>query len=255
MKDKKCSGCEEGMINSKTNKSGLCDKCKKDPNKNPKRRVYLKIYYSMPEVKARKKERMKEYNSRKDVKVRMKEYHKNYIQRPEVKKRINELQKKYRQKPKNKLKQKAYQKEYYKTPKFKKYIKKYHQKPEFKKWKYENQKRRLKEETDFRIIHHARTMLRIVLNKYTKEGKIMSSKKYGIDFKAIIEHLKPFPADVSLYHIDHIKPLSKFNFVNDDGTQNLKEIQKAFKPSNHQWMLIKDNLIKSNKVVKQQKLI
>lgn len=85
------------------------------------------------------------------------------------------------------------------------------------------------------------------LKYYTKRGKIKSSNEYGIDYKAIIEYLKPFPEDRSLYHIDHIRPLCSFNFINEDGSQNLEEIKKAFASTNHQWLLIFDNLSKGGK--------
>ena len=60
----------------------------------------------------------------------------------------------------------------------------------------------------------------------------MTSKKYGVDYKAIIEHLKPFPKDLENYDIHHIKPLHKFNFINEDGTTNLEEVRKSFTPKN-----------------------
>ena len=82
------------------------------------------------------------------------------------------------------------------------------------------------------------------LKIYTKEGKIKSSGEYNIDYEKIIERLKPFPKNQSRYHIDHIRPLCSFNFINKDGTQNLEEIKKAFTPENHQWLLIEDNLSK-----------
>jgi hypothetical protein len=99
------------------------------------------------------------------------------------------------------------------------------------------------------MIHRLRTRLRIALNDYTKTGKIMSSNKYGIDYKKIIEHLKPFPEDLSKYHIDHIIPLVSFDLTNQE------EIKKAFAPENHQWLLVFDNLSKGNKIILSQKLI
>ena len=72
----------------------------------------------------------------------------------------------------------------------------------------------------------------------------MSSKKYGIDYKEIIEHLKPFPEDLSKYHIDHIIPLCSFRFINEDDSINFEEIKKAFAPENHQWLLKEENLRK-----------
>jgi len=79
------------------------------------------------------------------------------------------------------------------------------------------------------------------LRAYTKEGKIKSSDEYGIDYVKIIEHLKPFPDDQSKYHIDHIRPLCSFNLTNSE------EIEKAFAPQNHQWLLARENLSKGSK--------
>lgn len=73
----------------------------------------------------------------------------------------------------------------------------------------------------------------------------MTSKQYGIDYKAIIEHLKPFPKDYltskNKYHIHHIKPLHTFNFIHKDGSTKLKEVQRAFSPTNHKWLTIKEH--------------
>ncbi len=101
-----------------------------------------------------------------------------------------------------------------------------------------------KKENDFnfKIICLLRNRLSKQIIKYIKTGKILiNSNKYGIDYEAIINHLKPFPEDLSKYHIHHIKPLTKFNFVNDDGSINLEEVRKAFAPENHIFLLIEDH--------------
>jgi hypothetical protein len=94
-----------------------------------------------------------------------------------------------------------------------------------------------------RIRKSVRNLFRI----YIKTGKIMSSSKYGINYKKIIENLKPFPTDLSKYHVDHKRPLCSFKFVNEDGTQNLEDIKKAFAPDNLQWLTVQENLRKSGK--------
>ncbi len=104
-------------------------------------------------------------------------------------------------------------------------------------------------DTNFNITIRLRNGLWKAFKKYTRTGKIMSSKKYGIDYKAIIEHLKPFPQDISKYHIDHIKPLCSFSFINTDGTTNLDEVKTAFAPQNHQWLTIQENLSKSGRMI------
>ena|SRR3990167_1689233 len=92
-----------------------------------------------------------------------------------------------------------------------------------------------------KIGRNLRVRVFLVLKKYTQTGKIWSSKHYGIDYKAIIEHLKPFPEDLSKYHIDHIRPLCSFDLTKPE------EVKLAFVPENHQWLTIRDNLRKSGK--------
>ena len=85
-------------------------------------------------------------------------------------------------------------------------------------------------------------LLWIALRRYTQTGKIMTSREYGINYKAIIEHLKPFPEDLSKFEIDHIKPLCSFNL------EDPEQIREAFAPENHQWLTIQENRRKSGKL-------
>jgi hypothetical protein len=112
-----------------------------------------------------------------------------------------------------------------------------------KKMEYKNKK--YKENKDFAIKERLRALLFYGLNNFSN-GKKYSSKQYGVDFTKIIEHLKPFPKDISKYHIDHIRPLCSFSFVNEDDTENIQQIREAFRPENHQWLLAKDNLKKGS---------
>lgn len=68
-----------------------------------------------------------------------------------------------------------------------------------------------------------------------------TSDEYGINYNEIINHLGECPGNRKEYHIDHIKPISMFDFT------KIEEIQKAFAPDNHQWLLAKENLKKGNK--------
>lgn len=104
-----------------------------------------------------------------------------------------------------------------------------------------NQRIRIKNDKLFAIKLRLRNRLRNALKAYSKNGKVKTSMEYGIDYKAIIEHLKPFPENRELYHIDHIKPLCSFNF------EDKEEIKKAFAPENHQWLLAGDNLSKGGR--------
>lgn len=103
-------------------------------------------------------------------------------------------------------------------------------------------KKRYKEDKSFRTQMNLRKLVYNAISKYSKEGKIMKSRQYGINYKKIIEHLKPFPEEISKYDIDHILPLSKFN-LNDKS-----HIKIAFHPFNHQWMLSGKNKRKSNEI-------
>ena len=89
--------------------------------------------------------------------------------------------------------------------------------------------------------HRLRSRLNIVFKKYSN-GKYFPSNKYGINYKEIIEHLKPFPKDISGYHIDHIKPLCSFDLTDPE------QIKEAFAPENHQWLLAEDNRKKGKSI-------
>lgn len=87
-----------------------------------------------------------------------------------------------------------------------------------------------------------RSRLRSAFIHFSKTGKQASSDEYGIDYSEIISFLGPCPGKLEDYHIDHIVPLSSFDF--DD----LEQIKKAFAPENHQWLTKEDNLKKGNKI-------
>ena len=121
------------------------------------------------------------------------------------------------------------------------YFREYHQRPEVKKRRNIRLTHRRKTDSDYKIRRLLRYRVWKVLKKYSQTGKIMRSKKYGIEFQAIIEHLKPFPKEIFKYHVDHIRPLCSFDF-NDP-----EQIKEAFAPENHQWLTIQENLIKGGK--------
>ncbi len=195
------------------------------------------------EKKAKKKAYMKEYHSRPEVKVKVRVAKIKY--RKTQKGKINE--KEYRSRPEIKIKLNANARKNQKTQKRKDYMKRYCKTTEFKTKKNEKKRVRYNSDKTYRIKNLLRKRLLEVMKDYTKTGKIYSSSKYGVDYRAIIEHLRPFPVDIHLYHIDHVKPLCKFLFINEDGSTNLEEVKKAFAPCNHQWLLAYDNLSKGSK--------
>lgn len=125
----------------------------------------------------------------------------------------------------------------------------YKKKTILKRREYDNnyEKNRKKTDKEYAIKKRLRQRFTDAFRYYTKNGKIRKTSEYGINYDNIIKYLKPFPKDIKKYHIDHIKPLCSFKFINKDGSTNLKEIKKAFAPKNHQWMLVNKNLIKSVK--------
>jgi hypothetical protein len=213
---------------------------------------YRKEY--MKDWREKNKENIRFYN--KNYRVKNVERIKNY--RGEYKKKnhekINQKAREYRQNNpeivrarsreqyyKNKEKKKEYQKEWkLKNPDYQKnYEKQY-----FQKNKEKLLKQRLERKNKYpysRIRERLKDSLRLALKNFTETGKIWSSKKYGIDYNAIVEYLKPLPENLSDYEIHHIKPLFTFNFVNEDGSTNLEEVRKAFAPENHKLLLANEH--------------
>lgn len=230
---------------------------------------YSKKYYQKNKDKILVQRKEHYQNNKDKIIVRSKKYYqknkeeiKKNSQIPEVKKRIKEYHKRWWQKNKEELgrKRKKYcqeHKDYYKEydkkyrqenkEKVKEYKKEHYQKPEVKKRINQYEKNRKKTDKNFKIICRLRNRLWCAFKNYTKTGKIFSSSKYGIDYQAIIEYLKPFPEDISKYEIDHRKPLCSFQFVNEDGSTNLQEVRKAFCPENLQWLTIHENRSKGGK--------
>lgn len=103
------------------------------------------------------------------------------------------------------------------------------------------EKNRRKTDPVFAIKKRLRGRLINALKSYSKNSKGKSSDEYGINYREIIEHLKPFPENRGLYHIDHIKPLCAFDL------NNLEEVKKAFAPENHQWLLASENMSKGGR--------
>jgi len=109
-----------------------------------------------------------------------------------------------------------------------------------------NYKYKMKNNEKFYITETLRKRVRAAFTQYSNTGKIMSSRKYDIDYKNIIQHLGPRPGARSDYHIDHIFPLSAFDF------DNLLHVKACFAPENHQWLKVKDNLSKGYKYNKEE---
>ena len=195
------------------------------------------------------REKRKKYllKNREKIKEYSKKYNQKYFRNNKCK--LKKQHKKYYEENKNILSKKS--KIYREENKIyiRKWMKKYQleNKENLNKKSLAKRKIRRTKNIDFKIKSYLRTRLWFILKKYTKTGKIMSSKRYGIDYKEIIENLKPFPKDINNYHLDHIKPLCSFSFINTNGSTNLEEVKKAFAPENHQWLTAQENLSKGGK--------
>lgn len=215
-----------------------------------KQKEWEKEYTRRPEVKKRKRE----YKQRPEVKAKSKEYRQRSERKEKERERWQRLENKikkreYYQKNKEKIKiriresDRVYRQRNKEKIKKRKKIsdKKYKARPEVKARNNLRQRNRLNKDKSFNIKMRLRASLHQALRVYTKTGKIMSSKKYGINFKSIIEHLKPFPQDLSKYHVDHIKPLCSFDLTNPE------EVRKSFAPENHQWLTAFENISKGGR--------
>jgi len=203
-------------------------------------------------------ERRREINRKSYYKNREKvlKYQKKYHKKNKKKRKITRHN--YYEKNKEEIKNKG--KEYNKNPivkeKNRNRIKKRREDKNFREKERENQRtlkyrervnykrreRKLKDK-NFAVEQRLRRLLQGAMKDYTKNGKMWNASKYGIDYKAIIEHLKPFPEDISKYHIDHKIPLCKFDLT------KLEEVKKAFAPENHQWLLKEENLRKGGRYI------
>jgi len=203
------------------------------------------------EWRKKNKEKIKEYHQkpevRKRIKKKQKEYHKKYWKIEEFRKKRRE----YLQKNKEKFKErrKEYQKEWYQKnkdkllKKSKEYGKKYRKKIENKLRATRYQKQRRESNPRFIVQSRLRCLLYNAVKRYSQIGKVIPSKKYGIDWGIVIEYLKPFPENIENYEIDHIKPLCSFDL------NNPKEVKKAFAPENHQWLTKEENLKKGKNLI------
>ena len=175
----------------------------------------LKKYFKKDEVKAK----TKEYNKRPDVKKRRNKQRRDFNLTDEGQKRTKE---------KN-LKQKA--------------------KPDFRKKANDYVRKRTKEDPVFKI----RTRLSSYILKSLKKQKAIKNQKFDKLLGCTVKDLKIYlekrfrPGmtwnNHGLYgwHIDHIKPVSKFDLL------DLEEQRRAFHYTNLQPLWALDNIRKSNK--------
>jgi len=209
----------------------ICEFCGKEINANTNAKRFCndicqrKHYYRIPEINKK-----------------VKEYTKVYQQKPEFKERSRIRLKKYRQTPEFKEKNRILAVTKYRE-KRKEFWKEYGKRAEVRVRIREKERLRRQTDKEFAIADRLRRSLNHAFTKYSKTGKITSSRKYGINWKEIIESLKPFPENLKDFEIDHVIPLHTFDLTDPE------EVKKAFAPSNLQWLTREENRRKSGKVV------
>jgi hypothetical protein len=89
----------------------------------------------------------------------------------------------------------------------------------------------------YRLSNNIRNHLRKALQRHGN-GKVGSSRKYGIVYKEIFDVIGPRPSKD--YHLDHIRPLVTFDLT------DVEEVKKAYSPSNLRWIRSEENFKKSS---------
>lgn len=194
----------------------------------------------------RQKCREWDHRTRAELKEKdMLEHPEKYIVLTDEEKRIkkNEYAKQYREEHKQKIKDELKiwrdnNKEYRKE-KQREYNILNKDKVRLRKTKY--QKERLQKDPQAKLKALLRTRINAGFRLYSKNGKTTSCAEYGIDFKAIFDKVGPRPSDDC--HLDHIIPMSLFNF-------DIKEhVQLCNCPENLRWVHWEENLEKADKII------
>ena len=96
-----------------------------------------------------------------------------------------------------------------------------------------------------------RTLFRYAMKTYSGKGKIMSSKKYGIDYNKCFIKLEKEAKSYGYtieemrkmnYHVDHIIPTILYNF------NDIEEIRKCWNPLNLRWLSQHENCTKGGNI-------
>tara|TARA_R100001594_G_scaffold128839_1_gene167278 strand:- start:1161 stop:2159 length:999 start_codon:yes stop_codon:yes gene_type:complete len=221
-------------------------------NNRDKITKWAKEYRNKPEVAKKKREYANQWRKNnpdyvppnaKESKIKYrnsaKGKAKEKLYRESNKERAKELKDIRMSDPEYVAKSKAWYKNYNKSPETIDRRKKLH-----KKWSQNPQ---------YTIKRSLRAQLKNALSLYSKDGKILSSRKYGLDYFKCIQYLEKQAEDMGYtmnklrqmkFHIDHKIPVSAYNLNDKD------DIKNCFNPINLQWLNATDNCSKGNKIIK-----
>ena len=130
------------------------------------------------------------------------------------------------------------------------YFKKYYEKNKEHKRLYDKENRnkinlrrknKYKMDKQFNARMKQSNMFNDAFKQYIKTNVYPICRNKNIDYKVIIDSLKPFK-DTEFYNIDHIIPLNHFDLTKDE------DIKKAWCYLNVEWSLKVDNLNKCAKI-------
>lgn len=117
---------------------------------------------------------------------------------------------------------------YRKTHKYKASVAKY--------WASEKGKEsRRRESRKYRARNPTMNALRTRFLEFMRGTKTQRSFRYGVDYKAIVDHIGSCPGPRKEWHIDHIIPLASFDHTDPE------QIRRAWAPENHQWLPATEN--------------
>jgi hypothetical protein len=133
----------------------------------------------------------------------------------------------------------AYQQAYDSAPQRKEAARAYRNTEQSKAYMRDYQNSKYNEDEKYRAERLLRNSLNQALRIYTSEGKIMTSRKYGIDYRACVEHLGSRPDNKHQWAIDHIHPCCSFDLTKPE------QVKECFAPQNLRWLIEEENLRKA----------
>lgn len=199
------------------------------------RRLLHEKYYSRPEIKEARRIYKRDYMADPEHRAMARAAEKERLKDPDIKQRTIMSKIKYRSNPVNKQKESETKKTYCARPEIKERINR---------WKRQKYKGNL----NYRLITMLRNRLRLALKRKKPDA---FTKNLGCSIDDLIRHLESrFQKGMTWnnwgptgWHIDHIKPLSKFDL------SDLEEFRQAVHYTNLQPLWAKDNLSKNNRIL------
>ena len=199
-------------------------------DKNPeKTKQYFRKTSSRPEYKKRRKEYLHEYMSNPEKRKKRREWEKEWGKKDYVRKKKKEY----------KLKNKKH---------IKKWNKEYVQRPEVKKRISKIRKNRYKNDPVYLIQNRIRTRFYTYIRRGLAEKKVKTNELIGCSWKQLKIHIeKQFKPNMKWsnygkWHIDHIKPMSKFNLM------KIEDQYKCCNYKNLQPLWAEENLSKGDRM-------